>query len=241
MKQSTITKGGQVPAKKHSKNLGGARPGAGKKSLGFYQRETLHVLSAAAPDAARTISEYAGPIGRGKKKPSAIRMDACKYIIDQVVGKAVQRITKEERPGEIDYNDLLKKAVEFIKKQGEEVNIQALADEIAKDFPGFIPGQDYPLDDEGQVSPPGPEPEPERWLCEHCGADDFKSEKALRFHQEVCKSDHPTLSKQPPVDIARPLPDEPRPLPDLGKMLDEAGDIGQTPQVNLENPPPEAD
>ena len=88
----------------------------GKKSLSVLATETKYNLHKGSIEAAAYIVKLVS----GKvQRPSPTRLDACKFIIEQVLGKARQA-QEIGRPGEFDYKDIVDDAAMILADSGED-------------------------------------------------------------------------------------------------------------------------
>jgi hypothetical protein len=109
-----------------ARNLAGLTPGLGvpstgpatpgRKSNAAYAAEAKRRLHEAAIIAATYLRDIAGNY---EKKPSALRVDVCKYIIDQVIGKPRQSTEIKRTADDFNYGDLLASAVKVLKTDGD--------------------------------------------------------------------------------------------------------------------------
>lgn len=104
------------------------RQTVGRKRNSESAAEARHKLHEAAPAAAAYISKVAS----GKaKRPGAIRLEACRYVYDQVNGKPKLRQEITTPADAVDYNALVKSATEALKQAKQDgVDIGAQADAI---------------------------------------------------------------------------------------------------------------
>ncbi len=101
---------------------------SGRKPPAYYKREVMDVLKGSAPYAAIVLDENirANTRGTGKKRPvlPAGLAGICQFVIEQVVGKAKQKI--EHSGAVLTYGEVSKSA-ENLAKKGRDILADAEA------------------------------------------------------------------------------------------------------------------
>lgn len=102
--------------------------GAGRKPKDYYTRAVQDIINGTAREAAIMLDNYIKR-KRGSKKITRDMIEACKYVIDQAIGKARQKI--EHSGGIMTYRDLANSA-EKAEQSGRD--ILADVEEIANKY-----------------------------------------------------------------------------------------------------------
>ncbi len=132
--------------------MSGVAGRSGRKPHALSRVHTGEIITDSAPFA----MQYLSLVARGKvKRPSPARIDVCRFIVEQCIGRATQRIEHKAPPSApLSYDELLMSAEK--KRQAEDLDLVHTAEEIALNGPvpntidDAIPNTKYNTNNEEQ-------------------------------------------------------------------------------------------
>ena len=116
--------------------MSGVAGRSGRKPKSMQRATTSRIITDASPTAAL----YLKMVSLGKvKRPSPIRVEVCRYIVDQDIGRATQRIEHKAPPSApLSYDDIVKSAE--AKRRAEDIDraIDQAEDILVGDAPAEV-------------------------------------------------------------------------------------------------------